>query len=161
MALSKDEKNLLVAFLWLIGVVVVGSLVWYLVKTHMSDDAAKTAAKAPPITHVKPIRPKTVVKKSDNLQALGQNVTSGGQGAGANTSAQGQAMPEVSAEVEDLPTLASVPPESAPPVLRPIVGSVEKNPSAAKALLSRGIAPFGAEPVRVRWLCHQLWGRRH
>lgn len=140
MSLNKDEKKLLIFVLWFLGLALLVGSVWYLIRAHRADDEAKAAAKLAALTHVKPIRPKTLVKKSDNLDALATTVNSGGQTSNSNEGGPSQNMPEVSADVGNLPTLASVNPETQAPAMRPIVAAVEKS-LPRQSLCYRGALP--------------------
>ncbi len=142
MALNKDEKALLIWLLWIIGLTALGGGVWYVVSLNRASEPVKAAVHTPPVTQVKPIGPKTVVKKSDNLEALAQTVPSAG-GASLATSGVatgGIATGGVVAGVRNLSAFPSITPESQPLAVRPMVtAALQVFPR--NALCYRGILP--------------------
>jgi len=124
--------------IWIIVLTTLGGGLWYVISLNRSVEPAKVAPHVPPVSQIKPIRPKTVVKKSDNLEALGQTAPSANPSASVGGSSGGGA--NVVAGVQNLAAFPSIRAESQPPTLRPMVtAALQAFPQ--QALCYRGILP--------------------
>lgn len=109
MSLEKEEKFGTVGCLAVAGIVAVAGLGYYFWSQHGggSSPGVEVAADAPPpITHVRPARKKTTVKKAAKLDPLGEKINTG------DDAPPPSAVGDVVASVDNLGTLTSLPPET-------------------------------------------------